>query len=292
MSKSKKQFVGPMNIVNYEDLIINNPEKQAFWIRWGFHLLTLVFWVMWGYLWTPLPGLINNFFLSDFSAWSFQPSIYIVVVFTLLITLISWQIGWVTYNKKRYTDRTRPPKKDSLSHEELGFFFDIDTNKLEYWQQSKCLVMHHHDTGEIEAINANDFFSFSPSLPKTEEGNQGFRRYHIILVPTKANAKLFIKHNIDFIGIMKVLCAVFKISYVNCEKKKYSLCLTADIPLDFKLDNLVSQLKIGSSSVINRKYNTEPNSTMFWYSQHLLSAYKLPDRNIENLVKKVFLTTP
>lgn len=292
MRKSKNQTVFPMNTVDYQDLIINNPEKQVIWVRWGFHLLTLFFWAVWLYLWTPLPGLIKNLFLSDFSDISFRPSHYMVVIFTLLITLISWQIGWVAYNKKRFTDRRRAPKKGSLSNEELGQFFEIDNNKLEYWQHSKCLVMHHHDTGGIEEINVNDFFSFAPSLPKGEEVNQGFQRYFIILVPKQTNALLFINDSSNFESIMKVLCTVFKIRFVSCEQTKYNLYLAVDIPVGFKINALVKQLKLGSSSVINRKKtNQQEISESFWYSKHLVSKSQVPEQKIQNLVMKSIKTS-
>ncbi len=287
MSGFKKQVVHPVNIVNYQDLIINNPEKQAIWIRWGFHLLTMVFWAIWLYLWTPLPGLIRSLFMNGISAISFRPSDYIIIIFALLVALISWQIGWVTYNKKRFTDRRRPPKKESLSNKELGQFFEIDNNKLEYWQLSKCLVMHHHDTGGIEAINVNDFFSFAPSLPKGEEAGQDFQRYYIILVPKQTNAVQFINDNTDFKGIMSVLCTVFKIRFVSCEHTKYNLYLAVDIPVAFKIKALVKQLKSGSSSVINKKNtNHQGKSEMFWYSKYLVSRHQLPEQKIQNLVMK------
>ena len=289
MTVTNQQSLNTMNTVNFQDLIINSPEKQVAWKRMGFFLLTLGFWGAWIFLWTPLPGLAQQLILTGFTEFSWRPATYIIVFFAMLFSLVTWQIGWLNYNLARFKTRGRRSNQTLLSNQELGQFFTVDNSKLNNWQQSKCLVIQHNDTGEIQEIDVNDFFSFAPSLSKTEDIQ--LQQYYIVILPDMAGRQLFERVANDFIVIMKVLCSIFNIKFINCQVAKDHLALSVAIPTDYNANNMVDQLKAASVSILNRKYGEESNLQManqaFWRSEQLVTTAKLTGYEIQQFFAKI-----
>ncbi len=293
MKKNKRQPKQKLNTVNYQDLIISNPENQVFWKRAVSFLVTLCFWGVWVYLWTPLPAIINKLSQSGFSNFSMQPPPYIIVFFSLLAVLITWQLGWLNYNLIRFKNRGRRTEQSLLSNQELVQFFTVDNNKLDNWQQSKCLVIQHNDTGEIQEININDFISFIPPSLKNKAEEQPLQRYYIILFPSTANKALFIEIANQFVVIMKVLCSLFKIKFIKCQVARNYLSLIIDIPLDYDVDDMVSQLKAESDLVVKRKFPNKLDSKgirgMFWGIEQLVTTERLTRNEIQQFFEEISL---
>ena len=243
MSVAKQRSLNTLNIVNFQDLIINSPEKQALWKRVGFFLLTLVFWGVWLYLWTPLPELIVKLINKEFSGISWCPATYVVVFFAMLFSLATWQIGWLHYNLARFKNHGRRFKQSLLSNHELGHFFTVDNRKLNNWQQSKCLVIQHNDTGEIQEIDVNDLFSFKPEKAQSEVSEQQFQRYYVILLPDRYSKLLFKRVSNDLAVIMKVLCSTLNIKLIQCQPEKNHLALIIEIPEKYNAEKILDQLK-------------------------------------------------
>ncbi len=289
MTEANQQPLNTMNTVNFQDLIINSPEKQVVWKRMGFFLLTLGFWGAWIFLWTPLPGLAQQLILTGFSEFSWRPATYVVVFFAMFFSLATWQIGWLNYNLARFKTRGRRSNQTLLSNQELGQFFTVDNRKLNNWQQSKCLVIQHNDTGEIQEIDVNDFFSFAPSLSKAED--KQLQQYYIVILPDKAGRQLFERVANDFVVIMKVLCSIFNIKFINCQVAEDHLALSVQIPTDYNADNMVNQLKLASASILKRKYSEESNLQMenqaFWRSEQLVTTTILTSHEIQQFFAQI-----
>ena len=243
-----------MHTVNFQDLIIDNPEKQKTWKRVGFFLLTLLFWGLWFFLWTPLPGFIGQLFTTGITDMSFRPATYVIVFFVLILALTTWQVGWLHYNLARFKNRGRRLKNQILGNQELGKFFVVDNNKLDDWQKSKCLVVKHDDTGDIEEIDVNHAFSFAPSLPTDKISNQKYQRHYIVLLPQKPSRQLFTKGGNDISSIFEALCTVFNLNFISCQAAKNYLYLIVEIPTNYDTEKVVLQLKKESASIINKAY--------------------------------------
>ncbi|RUM93953.1 MAG: poly-beta-1,6-N-acetyl-D-glucosamine biosynthesis protein PgaD [Thiothrix sp.] len=270
--------------VNFQDLIIDSPEKQKTWKRIGFFLLTLFFWGLWFFLWTPLPGLIGQLFTIGITGMSFRPATYVIVFVVLLLALISWQVGWLHYNLARFRTRGRRLKNKILGNQELGEFFIVDNNKLSQWQKSKCLVVKHDEIGEIEKIDVNHAFSFAPSLPTNETSNQDYQRHYVVLLPQKISRQLFNEGGNDIPAIFKVLCTVFNLKFISCQIAKNYLYLIVDIPASYNTEKVILQLKTASASIINKEYgkglDIKPENKKFWRPENFSDHGKLDGQEI------------
>ena len=276
-----------MNTVNFQDLIIDNPEKQKAWKRVGFFLLTLLFWGLWFFLWTPLPGFIGQFFQTGITSAtdiSLRPATYVIVFVVLLLALTSWQVGWLHYNLMRFRNRGRRLKNQILGNQELGKFFVVDNNKLIDWQKSKCLVVKHDEIGDIQEIDVNHAFSFAPSLPSEKIGNQKYQRHYIVLLPQKPNRLLFTKSGNDISAIFEVLCGVFNLNFISCQAAKNYLYLIVEIPVNYDTEKVVLQLKAESASIIHKvygeKFDLKEESRNFWRPEKFSDHGKLDGHEI------------
>ncbi len=291
MSLAKQQSLNTLNTVNFQDLIINSPEKQAIWKRVGFFLLTLIFWGVWLYLWTPLPEIAVKLINQGFSEFSFRPATYVIVFFAMLFSLATWQIGWLHYNLARFKKRGRRIKQSLLSNHELGHFFTVDNSKLNNWQQSKCLVIQHNDTGEIQEIDINDLFSFKPEKVRSGVDEQHFQRHYIILIPDRHSKLLFKRVSNDFVVIMKVLCSSLNTKLIQCQPEKNHLALIIDIPENYNAEKFLDQLKTASASIIKSKYEVESDlmeaSPIFWRKEQLITTAKLTGSEIRQFFEKL-----
>ncbi len=291
MTSAKQLPLNSLHTVNFQDLIINSPEKQAVWKRVGFFLLTLIFWAIWLYLWTPLPELVTKLIDKGFSEISWRPATYVIVFFAMLFFLATWQIGWLHYNLARFKKRGRRIKQSLLSNHELGHFFTVDNKKLNNWQQSKCLVIQHNDTGEIQEIDINDLFSFKPANAQSEANEQQSQRYYVILLPDSHSKLLFKRVSNDFVVMMKVLCNSFDTLLVHCSPEKNHLALIFDVPDKYNAEKILDQLKTASASIIQSKYEVESDlmggSSVFWRKEQLITTAKLTGQEIRQFFEKL-----
>jgi biofilm PGA synthesis protein PgaD len=291
VSLAKPQPVNSLNTVDFKGLIINSPEKQAAWKRVGFFLLTLIFWGVWLYLWTPLPELVAILINKGFSEISWRPATYVVVFFAMLFSLATWQIGWLHYNLARFKNRGRRLKQSLLSNHELGHFFTVDNSKLNNWQLSKCLVIQHNDTGEIQEIDVNELFSFKPEKVQPEVSEQQFQRYYVILIPDRHSTLLFKRVSNDFVVIMKVLCSSFNVNLIQCQPKTNHLALIMDIPENYNAEKILDQVKTASASIIKSKYEVESDlmeaGPVFWRAEQLMTTTKLTGHEIRQFFEKL-----
>ncbi len=291
MSLAKPRSVNSLNTVDFQDLIISSPEKQALWKRVGFFLLTLFFWGVWLYLWTPLPEIVTKLINKGFSELSWRPATYVVVFIAMLFFLATWQIGWLHYNLFRFKNRGRRFKKSLLSNHELGHFFSVDNTKLNNWQQSKCLVIQHNETGEIQEIDVNDLFSFKPERRRSDVGEQQFQRYYVILIPDSQSKLLFKRVSNDFVVIMKVLSSSFDAKLIQCQPKTNHLALIMDVPENYNAEKILDQLKTASASIIRSKYEVESDlmeaGPVFWRTEQLLTTTKLTGHEIRQFFEKL-----
>jgi biofilm PGA synthesis protein PgaD len=140
-------------------LIINRPSLQSSSQRMIYPVITFIFWMLWIYIWLPLVSLV---------AWGFGVQLYydemilesglesflsLAGTYAMMIALLGASlISWALYNWKRFKNKERRSKIESLSTEEVAEYFNVDKNDLMGWHGANRIVVHHNDKGDVEHV--------------------------------------------------------------------------------------------------------------------------------------------
>ncbi|MFO1351041.1 MAG: poly-beta-1,6-N-acetyl-D-glucosamine biosynthesis protein PgaD [Gammaproteobacteria bacterium] len=151
-----------MNGINDTDtLIIERADLQSRSQRIGYMIATLVFWGFWLNLWTPfvsttLAWAVNTN-LTQQSEPAMPPLFLPMLGHLLVVAAIAAVFGlWVAYNFLRFRGKERRKATQQLSLEQAAEFFKVESTKLNHWQNSDVLTIHHDQDGNVVAVAEGD----------------------------------------------------------------------------------------------------------------------------------------
>lgn len=142
--------------------IIENRRGVSRFQRYSQGLLTGIFWVILILLLRPLltlgawlvgGHLFSRAFLQAEGIELLRvPLTYVVVVVLMGITLI----GWASYNLLRFRhNERRIHQPDPVKPLELAEFFGVSEMRVQHWQRSRRIIMHHDELGRLEVDGAD-----------------------------------------------------------------------------------------------------------------------------------------
>ena len=140
-------------------LIIDRPSLQSSSQRMIYPIITFAFWLLWIYIWLPLVSLIawgfgvqlfydEMILESGLEAFIEIAGTYGVVIILLGTSLITWAL----YNWRRFRNKERRSGSFSLAHKELAEHFDVNAVELALWHDSRRIIVHHNDHGDIKQV--------------------------------------------------------------------------------------------------------------------------------------------
>lgn len=148
-----------------EELIIERPELQTIYQRYGSMTLTAFFWMVWFYIWTPLITLvcwwfgIEFIYTEIFTYASFKFFIDDVRQYLMAISILcAGLIFWSNYNFLRFRNASRYKECQAVSLEEISHYSNIKKESLVIYQKTKILSVRFDeqnklvDIRELEAV--------------------------------------------------------------------------------------------------------------------------------------------
>ena len=143
-------------------LIIDRPGLQSSSQRMIYPVITFAFWLLWIYIWLPLVSLVawgfgvqlfydEMILESGLEAFTELAGTYGVVIVLMGASLISWAL----YNWKRFVNKERRSDVFSLTRKDLAEYFEVNADEIASWHDSKSLVVHHNEHGDIKQVDVD-----------------------------------------------------------------------------------------------------------------------------------------
>jgi poly-beta-1,6-N-acetyl-D-glucosamine biosynthesis protein PgaD len=149
-------------IYNYDSYIITSGEGVSFWIRLRDIVLTIIMWGLYIYF------IRDTYdFLQEFVAWgmngfhdrSTYPTLKILDTISIYAQVAgilgSVFIAWALYNLARFRGRNRRKFSPTVAVADLAAFYGHKESEIAAWQQSRTLVIHHDENGNVAKVEAN-----------------------------------------------------------------------------------------------------------------------------------------
>ena len=144
-------------------LIIDRPSLQSSSQRMIYPVITFAFWILWIYIWLPLVSLVawgfgvqlfydEMILESGLAAFMNLAGTYGVVIILMGASLVSWAL----YNWRRFMNKERRSDVLSLSRNDLAEHFDVNAVELALWHDSRRIVVHHNEHGDIRQVEIDN----------------------------------------------------------------------------------------------------------------------------------------
>ena len=140
-----------------KQIIIERPEAQTKKQRLSQNFFTAFFWLLFFYLIRPFLSLFawllgfEVFYDVMIEKHGYRHLLDLIGIYLLVILLIGIVIRlWSLYNLKRYGHNEKrkcfPP---DLSLQQTAQYFSIQTETLQKWRDSRRIVLHFDDSGNV-----------------------------------------------------------------------------------------------------------------------------------------------
>lgn len=140
-------------------LIIENPELQSLFHRYGWRSITFAFWVLYIYLWLPLITLaawwlgvklfnLHIIKLNGYAGLASQLGLYCTVILTMSFVLI----GWAEIERLRFKGSFRRADNLTVTVAEVAKKYQLQEVQLSQLMQKKFMRVHFSAKGEISKI--------------------------------------------------------------------------------------------------------------------------------------------
>lgn len=139
--------------------IIEAKDNQPLYIRVRDVILTAIMWGAYFYLMQDffvlarvvyewkMTGMTGDQLQDAFElSHTLESYIHIILINSTLL------ISWALYNQLRFRgkDRRKPPR--IIGPEDLAILYNITTEDVTAWQNTRIMIMHHDTTGTIEKV--------------------------------------------------------------------------------------------------------------------------------------------
>lgn len=141
-----------------DPIVIEAPELQSAPQRIVGVYLTFMVWAGWTYLWLPvvhfgqwlldIKGDYQDFVMRGYDALGQSLPMYALVVALMGGGLLLW----ATYNFRRFRGRDRRRSRPALPRRRIAVFYGLTEAQVAAYQDARCLVMRHDESGRLVAV--------------------------------------------------------------------------------------------------------------------------------------------
>jgi poly-beta-1,6-N-acetyl-D-glucosamine biosynthesis protein PgaD len=144
--------------------IITSSGNVSWFIRLRDAVLTIMLWLVYVYLLHDC-----YYFILDIYHWLHDgdgtakayPKLRIFEILSdygaSLLVMASTFIGWALYNRLRFSNKKRRKRADPIMVQDLGNFYKLDPEDLEFWQKKRSLIVHNDQKGRVVKVEVSDF---------------------------------------------------------------------------------------------------------------------------------------